>query len=339
MEYNSTVCEFCPLRQSPEMTNGVGNKVLYYLFLTVFIGGIIFGLINIVIVGRSIRNSRDSYFLALTLPCTLVLLFGGVLRLSEYTEVTNVYIETFGYMCCIHNWLFYTTLWILLVAAVGRTLHVSGAGQMIILTPTHAFIISVTVYCLCFISVLPQFWYCPTHETKTTAFNNTFPNQSTKPESQNQNIYLWVTLAVTIFVPFPVYSVCIFFLAKVVRLKRNSRRRHSLQHGTGQILNRQATSQMRVNRLFISMIASMLLLCGPKLILKFLINMSEKDRLGPGIVSEILEFLFYLYFAIPFFLFCKHSQNFRSTLVHTFCSCLKHKCQRHVEKRYSVHEL
>ena len=111
---------------------------------------------------------------------------------------------------------------------------------------------------------------------------------------------MWVTLAVTIFVPFPVYSVCIFFLAKVVRLKQNSRRRHSLQHGTGQILNRQATSQMSVNRLFISMIASMLLLCGPKLILKFLINMLEKDRLGRGIVSKS----FYFIYTLQYLSFC-----------------------------------
>ena len=309
---------------------GASDDVLYIAFPLVIIWGVASGLVSLCVLARQVKVSHDSYLLGLVTASVLLLACGGTLRLQEYIPHSNAYQYAYGYVKSLTDWLWYTTLWLLVVMTLERSMTSSQNRTKSLCSPIQAAVVTIMVYCVCFISALPQFWEYEVTETFDYGSNHTLAMAQISPAANTPEfrvMYFWYTVSITVFLPYPLLLTMIVLLSRGMRQSRQSRRHLSTNHSTGNILNRKVSHQLHLSRLFLVMILLYLVLTGP---FTFLLI---ADRVNPHwnwpvdniytALYNIFEFTFYFYYAILFFLFCSYSDKFRYSFVRMFCCCCK----------------
>lgn len=262
------------------------------------------------------------------LLCSVLLLVcGALLKTQDYTGHNNTYQYAYGYVKSVNDWLWYSALWCLVVMSVERSMTVAQNRVKSVCTCVQAWVLIVLVQLVSFISALPQFWEYTVTETFDYGANRTLALSQASEASDSPEykiMYFWYTISITVFLPYPMLLLMVVMLIKGMRKSVHSRRRLSLNHSTGNMLNRRVTEELHVTRLFVVMIIMYVILTAPFAVFQFLDrllpDMTVDEELYQGL-SDIFQFAFYFYFAIEFLLYCSYSDTFRYSLMRTCCWC------------------
>lgn len=309
------------------------HDVLHFAFPVVIVWGVLSGFVSVVVIARQIRVSNDSYLLGYVLANILLLTCGGIIKLQDYIPHSNSYQYVYCYTKSLNDWFWYTSLWILVVMALERSMMATQSGSKSLCSPIQGCIVTVMIFCVCLVSALPQFWEYEVTETFDYGTNQTLAMAQLAPAADTPEfkvMYFWYTCTVTIFLPYPLMIAMIVMLSRGMKHSRQSRRRLSIKHGSGNILNRKVTEEIHLTRLYVVLILLYLLLTGPFCFLQLV------DRVSPHwnwpvdhiytTLYNIFEFAFYFYFAIGFFLYCTYYDKFRYSFTQTCCCCCSCCC-------------
>ncbi len=313
------------------------NDILYITFPIILIWGILTGLISILILIRQMRVSNDTYLLGYVAAAIALLTCGTILRTQDYVGSYNTYQYMYVYMRTLNDWLWYTSIWLLIVMTLERSMTVTHHRPKSLCSILQALAVTIMVFCVCLVSAMPQFWEYEVVETFDYGTNQTLVLSQTSEVADSPEykiMYFWYTITITIFLPYPILFLLIFLLSRSMRHSTYHQRRLSVKHSTGNILKRKVTEEIHLTRMFIVLIILYFLFTGPLTFLRLV------DRIFPqwGWESEIysglhnlFEFAFYFYYSILFLLFCSYSDRFRYSLLRTCCCCCKsewHPVQR-----------
>ena len=272
---------------------------------------------------RSILSLTNTVFFY----SVLLLFCGALLKTQDYTGHSNTYQYAYGYIKSLNDWFWYSALWCLVVMTLERSMTVAQNRVRSVCTCLQACVLILMIHLVGFISALPQFWEYTVTETFDYGSNETLAlsQASEAADSPEYKImYFWYIISLTVFLPYPMLLLMLIMLIRGMRKSEHSRRRLSLNHTTGNMLNRRVTEELHITRLFIVMIIMYFLFTAPFAIWQFL------DRLCPDItgneelykgLNDIFQFTFYFYFAIEFLLYCSYSDTFRYSLMRTCCCC------------------
>lgn len=339
--WGSPNCSRCPnttsiITDPQQLWTEISHDILFIAFPIVIGSGMFLGLLNLIVIIRQIKVSNDGYLLGLVTASVMLLASGGIIQMQDYVGYSHVYQYMYGYIRSIHDWFWYTALWILLVMALERSMTVTQNRTKSMCSTGQAVVVTLLIYGVCLVSALPQFWEHEVIETFDYGTNQSYAITQLSAAAHSpeyQIMYYWYTVSITVFLPYPILIVLVIFLAKGMKHSQHSRRRLSIKHGSGNILNRKVTEEINVTRLFVVLILLYILLTGPLTILRLLDRLVPKhilhknDDLYDGL-TDIFQFMFYFYFAIEFFIFLSYSDRFRNSLCRTCCWCCLTDCGR-----------
>ena len=306
---------------------GTSKDVLYIALPVIMIWGLLTGLLNVIVLLRRIRVSNDAYMLGLVLASLCLLTCGVILKLPEYTGPHNFYQYSYGYVKSLNDWFWYTSLWILLVMTLERSITVTTHKGRSTCSPSQAFAIVSLIFVVCFVSALPQFWEYEIIETFDYGTNSTLVLTQLSQASETPEyaiMYFWYVVSITVFLPYPMLLVMVCVLAGSMTQSHYSHRRLNAKHNTPKVLNRKVMEEIHLSRLFIVLILLYYLFTGPLTFLQLI------DRVAPHWtwdnslylgLHNIFEFVFYFYYSIQFLLYVTYSDSFRLQLLRTCCCC------------------
>ena len=304
------------------------KDVLYIAFPIMFGWGIFTALINLIVLGRQSHASTNTYMLGLVTSSLGLLVCGGLLKTQMYFGDFDTYHYMYGNLKSLNDWFWYTSLWLLVVMTLERSMTVTQNRPKSVCNSTQAVVIAIMVFCVSLISALPEFWEFEVVTTFDYGTNQTFVLTQTSATAETPEyriMYFWYTMSIIIFMPYPILIIMTVLLMRGMKKSSHSRRRLSMKHTTGSILNRKVTEELHITRLFVVLIVLYLLFTGPFTVLRLLERIVPQflltnENLYKGL-TDLFEFSFYFYFSIEFLLFCSYSDKFRYSLVRSFCCC------------------
>lgn len=304
------------------------KDVLFFAFPVMFAWGILTGLVNLIVLSKQPHVSANTYMFGLVTSSFGLLICGAMLKLQVYVGDFNAYHFMYGNLKGLNDWFWYASLWILVVMTLERSMTVTQNRPKSVCSATQAVVLTILVYIVSLVSALPEFWEYEVVETFDYGTNQTYVLTQTSAVAETPEyriMYFWYTMSIVIFMPYPVLVIMTSVLIRGMKKSSHSRRRLSMKHTTGSILNRKVTEELHITRLFVVLIVLYLILTGPFTALRLL------ERIVPQVLltnetiykglTDIFEFAFYFYFSIEFLLFCSYSDKFRFSLVRMFCCC------------------
>ena len=330
---NCSLSHPCPSNTSSPVVNvhqawtGASKDVLYIAFPVMILWGVLTGLLNLVVLIRQVRVSNDSYLIGLVVASVMLLFCGGILKVTDYLGHMNIYHYVYGYVKSLNDWLWFTSIWLLIVMSVERSMVLTQTRNRQTCSLCQASVICVMVFCVCFISALPQFWEFEVLETFDYGTNQTWVMSQLSAIAETAEyklLYFWYMISITIFLPYPLLILMMGILSKGMHQSNDSRQRLSIKHASGNLLSRKVSEEMHLTRLYIALILLYILFTGPLTFLRLI------DRVAPHWTSDsvlywglhsVFEFAFYFYYSIQFLLFISYSDKFRHSFLKTCCCC------------------
>ena len=304
------------------------QDVLHIAFPVMFAWGILTGVLNLTILTKQAHVSANAYMFGLVTSSFGLLICGALLKTQAYFGEFNAYHYMYGNLKSLNDWFWYTSLWVLVVMTLERSMTVTQNRPKSVCSATQAIILTVMVYCVCLVSALPEFWEYEVVETFDYGTNQTYVLTQTSAAAETPEyriMYFWYTMSIVIFMPYPVLVIMISVLVRGMRKSSHCRRRLNTKHTTGSILNRKVTEELHITRLFVVLIVLYLLLTGPFTVLRLLERIMPQVLLANELLykglTDIFEFAFYFYFSIEFLLFCSYIDKFRYSLGRMLCCC------------------
>ncbi len=305
--------------------------ILYYAFPVEITLGIVGGLLSLAAMARQRKSSSDSYLIGFGVASVLLLACGGTLKLQDYTAHSNGYQRAYGCIKSANDWLWYSALWILVVMTLERGLSlIQNHRHKTFCSAGQAAAVVLTVYAVCLVSALPEFWEYEPIETYDYVSNRTIVVSHLSPTADSPEyriLYFWYSVTITVFLPYPTMIVMTVLLAQGMRRTRHDRKRLLHKHAAdaGASVGRRIAEDLHLTRLYVVMILLYVILSAP---LTFLIIINgitpywawPADNLYNGLYL-IFEFVFYFYFAIQLPLYLSYYDKFRHSFVELCCCC------------------
>lgn len=321
----------------------VVQDVTFVTFPVIVSWGILAGVTSIIVLSTKPRHSEHGFLLAYTTACVFLLVCCTSLKLEDYTGHSNTCQYIYGYVKTANSWFAYSALWILVVTLLQRNSIVakhsySGNGQKC--GHTQAGIVSVVVYCVSLISSVPQLWAYETVEVYDYATNQTIAiahvsDAANTPEYTT--VYFWYIVTITILLPYPMMLIKLLLIAYGIKRSQMLLMQWPVKHGSGNVLHCKITEEIHLSKFFALTSTLYLLLTGPLIILNIINHLNPQWQLPENQIylglHSIAEFVFYVFFTLPFPLLCNYNDTFRRSLLRITDCCCKWRCSREQPKR------
>ena len=304
--------------------------------------GIIAGLASVAVLSMKRRHNDHCFLIAYTTSCVLLLVCGAILKLEDHTGHCNTLQYANGCLKAAHSWFACSALWILVVSMVqhhpvAETQSVPRNGPKY--RQYQEGIASLVIYCVNFISCVPQRWAYETVEVydhttdKTIAISRVSEAANTPAYS---TVYFWYIVAITVIAPYPI------MLGKLVliTLKRSRKLPNTwpLKRGPGIGLHCVITEAIHENKYLLVTTVTYMALVGPLVIMDIIDNLNPlSDNQSYVVLHSIAELMFYVHFTLPFPLLWRYNTTFRRSLnklTKRYCRCKRCQEQPKMQTRY-----
>lgn len=309
----------------------VTNYVCYVTLPVVLFFSIVGQVINIVMFIKQIRLSMDTYLLGLSIA-SLFLVFSTIaISLQYYVGYYEVLVLVQSYAILCRDCFWYTSLWLLVLMSLERSLSVSITNNsQSLCTSAQALIVVVLVFCIGFVSALPRFWEYQVERLYDSKANTTalvLQKSMVANIPEYNSIYYWYGKIITIFLPYPLMLFICTALCCSTRAEAIEQREIPDKHvtSTAMIINRRELEETDLTKLVIFLIIAYIILCGPFNILELLsspmVNLLNQDDLLIVTLQNIFTICFYIYYLIHQQLYFCYNKQFRLTLLSMCCCC------------------
>lgn len=347
----------------PQWAGLVSQGLIFYVFPTMVAFGVLGGLVSIcVLVRQANRSSYDAYLMWIVSFGVILLLCGATLRLTDYTGHNNTYQYVYGYVRSVNEWLWYSSVWTLVMMTLENILATRFRWRNLARTVTsgwrQACAVSCIVCVVCLVSSLPHFFEYEVTETFDYVSNQTLVMCQLSEEAKTYEyatIYYWYIITLTIFFPFPLLLTILFHLVRG-QLRRRPRTSSSSSNGTlppaakpadqsstigNSILIRKVTEDTLMDRFFVVLIVLYVLLTGPLALLNCVngLNVPQwtwTQNEVQSVVYPLCEFAFYCYFVTFLPLLYCYNDRFHNALLRTLCCRRCTKVKPHKTVKFDV---
>ena len=304
--------------------------------------GIIAGLASVAVLSMKRRHNDQCFLIAYTASCVLLLVCGAILKLEDYTGHCNTLQYANGCVKAAHSWFAYSALWILVVAMMQQT-PVAETQSVPHNGPKYRRhqegIASLVIYCVNFISCVPQLWAYETVEVydhttdKTIAISRVSDAANTPAYS---TVYFWYIVAITVIASYPIMLVKLVLTA----LQRSSKMPNTwpVKRGPGIELRCFSTEAIHQHKYVLITPVTYMALVGPLVIMDIIDNLNPlSDNQSYVALHSIAELMFYVHFTLPFPLLWRYNATFRRSLnkmTKRYCRCKRCQEQPNMQTRY-----
>ncbi|ELT97711.1 hypothetical protein CAPTEDRAFT_219652 [Capitella teleta] len=299
-----------------------------HVLLPIVLGtGLLLGLLSLVGAGRRVRTAGDTFLVAFLVCSELLMICGLVIKLQEYMEHSVAYEHLYGYIKCLHDWLWFSTLWILIVMTLERAMSAPPSRSRSTCSRAQAAVVSLLICGVCLLSALPQFWEYEVTETFDYGSNQTIVMAQLSELADSPQfaiLYFWYAAVLSVLLPFPLFALICVLLVRSMRKHRLSRQNVPTSDVLSRRLQRSAVDEHGA-RLCLVLILLYVLCTGPASCLVLAHGVrphwtwSQPD-LYAGLFP-LLELVFYFFYATVFFLLLSYSDRFRRQLRRSLCCC------------------
>lgn len=300
-----------------------------HVLLPIVLGtGLLLGLLSMVGAGRRVRSAGDTFLMAFLVGSELLMICALLIKLQEYIEHSVMYEHLYGYVKCLHDWLWFSTLWILIVMTLERAMSASPAARSrSTCSRAQAAIVSLLISGVCLLSALPQFWEYEVTETFDYGSNRTLVMAQLSEVADSPQfaiLYFWYAAVLSVLLPFPLFVLICVLLVRSMRNRRLSKQHVPTSDVLSRRLQRSAADEHGA-RLCLVLILLYIVCTGPASCLVLAHGVrphwtwSQQD-LYSGLFP-VLELVFYFFYATVFFLLLSYSDRFRRQLRRSLCCC------------------
>ena len=315
----------------------VTNYICYVLVPVILVLSLLGQVINVVVLAKQIRLSIDTYFFVLSITTLIHVITSIFVMLPHYIEKIISEMTYYSVLC--HEWTRYIIIWIILSAALERTLTVTLYQTYNQVSSTQSWIISGLVIIVGLISTVPRLWQYDitnynnhTSEDYGTKTNNYWDQSDQNPDiyqviqetgkhAEYDVVYFWYLTCIFIGLPILLMFLSIIGLCTSVNTSRPIDAKYRTE--TALILNRRLREEIQLTKLIIKLMFLYTVLMFPLVLANSIVFLNVYDIEHPTsiTVTNVLSLVYHVLFIIQQQLYFCYNKQYRLTFISLCCCC------------------